>query len=1185
MKEKINLLSRGIFEYEKPDIVVSEETVHIEAEAKAVCYGFFDVNSINGLSVRAMVFSSNKLVVCQETMIVGTSCRVNYSFDPRTLEPGETIEGHFSIISNGGEIEIPFTAHVCMPFCHTSIGNIKDLYQFASLAQSNWHEAVKLFRSPDFARVFLVNKKHAHIYENLIKARNTNQALEEFLCTIKRKKPVAIRVSQDEIYLENITDTLSERLVIEKDTWGYEKLSVKTVGDFVKVYKKELTTEDFLGSYYELEYMIYPEAFRQGNNYGKIIISTFDKTIEIPVNCMQEAKGSESFVRRSVRSSVYEIFNNYLKFSMKRMPKDEWVRQTREAVDCCRNNSNELIYELMEAHFSIIAGEESNAHELLDHKNSWEIRHQSVVYYGYYLYLTSLLRKEEDYTRFALDKIESDYTRQYDYWQLLWFIFHMTDKLSPQKRFSLVKEQFLKGCRSPLMYWEAVQALNEEPSMLREFGRFEIQLISWACSYDCLKNDVVYQFAEVCVHSRTFDELALKTLTTLCEIYEKKEILMAVCSMLIKGHKTEHKYNRWYALGIESSLKLTDIYEYYMYSLDESQAGDLPLGVLIYFNYDNQMSVAKKAFIYAYVVNHRDTLQKIYRDYENIIKAFTYEQLKKGYISRNMVVLYHQFVTLERMNTKTAGFLPKVLFKYQVFCDHPGIRGVIVSHREVEKDVYYPLNDGVAFVDIYMDEYQLVFIDKDENRYIGSVEYTLRRLMDDPGLLKECYRMDPEQPMILLNRSERAMKYQKMDEASIDIYKRILRLPNIRNEYQKNVLKNLIDFYYDNYEGETLEKYLLRLDISLMDTAERGRIIEYYIQRGLYEKALDAIKIYGYENIQDKKLMRLCSRLIRSTDFSQNGLITEMSYFAFSCGKYDDVILEYLIKYYLGTTKDLFAIWKAAKDFEVNAFVLEEKLLCQILFSESFVNNGLEIFSSYYKSRPDARIVRAFLAFYCYHYLVKEADTDSRLFSYVEIELEQLEQAYEVCALALLKYYASSGSALSGHEDWVRDQLGCFMEKGMILPFFADFVEVAHLPRELLDKVYVQYCTNPKNTVTICYEYHEVGQPDGDYVIEDMTNVFGGIFVKAFTIFANEEIKYHITEKNGYVESITDGQTLSFNKPPVDMPENGAQWINEMLIQAGDDADIQLEETMKKFESRRYMSKRLFTLIEQEAGI
>ena len=90
--------------------------MRIEAEAQTVYTGSFDVTSINGLPVRAMVFSSNKLVACQESSIVGTQCRVNYTFDPKTLEPGETIEGHFSIISNGGEIAIPFSAHVCMPF-------------------------------------------------------------------------------------------------------------------------------------------------------------------------------------------------------------------------------------------------------------------------------------------------------------------------------------------------------------------------------------------------------------------------------------------------------------------------------------------------------------------------------------------------------------------------------------------------------------------------------------------------------------------------------------------------------------------------------------------------------------------------------------------------------------------------------------------------------------------------------------------------------------------------------------------------------------------------------------------------------------------------------------------------------------------------------------------------------------
>lgn len=1185
MKEKINLLSKGIFEYEKPDIVVSEEAVHIEAEAQETCTGFFDVYSINNVQVRAMVFSSNKHVTCQESMIVGKTCRINYIFNSDNMEPGESIEGHFSIISNGGEIEIPFTACVCMPYCSTSIGNIKTLQEFSELAQSNWHEAAKLFRTAGFSRVFLVNKKQEHIYENLIPSRNTNQALEEFLCTVRRKKPINIRVSQDEIYYENLQETLSERLVIEKDTWGYKKISVETVGDFIKVYKKELTTEDFLGSYYELEYMIYPEAFCQGNNYGKIILSTFDSRIEIPVNCIKDAVSADVSKRRSVRSCVYDIFTNYLKLSMGRMTQEEWQHVTREDVNCCRNNSNDLIYELMEAHFCLMAGEEANAEEILAAQNSRVIRHQSIVCYGYYLYLTSLQKKDETYTRLSLDKLEFDYRRQYDEWPLLWFIFQMNDKIAAPKKFALIKEQFSKGCRSPLMYWEAMGALKQDPSMLREFGAFEIQLITWAFGMDCLTTEIVFQFSQICKNSKSFDELALKTLMQLCEVYETKELLAAVCRMLIRGHKTDRKYNRWFALAIRSALKITDIYEYYMYSLDENDVTELPLGVLIYFNYDNQLPVSKKAFIYAYVIEHRNSLTKIYTDYENIMKAFTYEQLTKGYINRYMVTLYHHFVTLERLNTKIAGLLPKILFKYQICCGQKDICGVIVSHREMENSVYYPLNDGMAFVDIFMDEYQIVFVDKNDNRYMDSVKYSLKRLMEDGGLLKECYRMNPGQSMILMNRSERAMKYQKIDETSIDIYKRTLALPDIRKEYRKNILKNLIDYYYDNYEGETLEKYLLRLDISLMDAAERARIIEYYIQRGLFEKAFDAIRIYGYESIQDKKLMRLCSRVIRSLNYKEDGLLLEMSYYTFSCGKYDDVLLEYLIFYYMGTTKDLFAIWKAARDFEVTAFELEERLICQMLFCESFVSGGFSVFESYYKAKSDWRIVRAFLAFSCYRYLVWESQTQERLFNYVEMELDQLEFARDVCALALLKYYASSKEALSGHEDWVRRELGSFMEKGMILPFFKDFRGIADLPEELLNKIYVQHCANPKHNVTICYECHEAGDRPSEYKIEDMDHVFGGIFVKAFTLFENEELRYNITERYGSMESITDGQTLTGAKTESSKRENGMQWINEMIRLKDVDEDLELAECMEEYEAKRYMSKKLFKLIAQEVGV
>lgn len=170
-----------------------------------------------------------------------------------------------------------------------------------------------------------------------------------------------------------------------------------------------------------------------------------------------------------------------------------------------------------------------------------------------------------------------------------------------------------------------------------------------------------------------------------------------------------------------------------------------------------------------------------------------------------------------------------------------------------------------------------------------------------------------------MNRSERALKYQMIDDTSIEIFKRTLRIRSIHNEYRKNILKNLIDIYYENYEGETLEKYLIRLDIRLLGSEERGSIIEYYIQRGFYEKAYEAISEYGYEDIRDKRLMRLCSRMIRKRNYEADELLLEIAFSAFKAGKYDEVILEYLNRYYLGTTKDYLDIWKAAGGFEVEA--------------------------------------------------------------------------------------------------------------------------------------------------------------------------------------------------------------------------------------------------------------------------
>ena len=74
-------------------------------------------------------------------------------------------------------------------------------------------------------------------------------------------------------------------------------------------------------------------------------------------------------------------------------------------------------------------------------------------------------------------------------------------------------------------------------------------------------------------------------------------------------------------------------------------------------------------------------------------------------------------------------------------------------------------------------------------------------------------------------------------------------------------------------------------------------------------------------------------------------------------------------------------------------------MLCEILFTENHVAEGCEVFASYYNDHPGHRLTRAFLGYYGYHYLVHGQTAGEKIFQIMEIELDQLENARNVCAL------------------------------------------------------------------------------------------------------------------------------------------------------------------------------------------
>ena len=83
--------------------------------------------------------------------------KINYHFNAAYLIAGTIINGEINVVSDCGEKTIPFEIQIELSFVMTSLGKIKDLFQFTNLARMDWSEAKKVFRSEDFERIFLCN--------------------------------------------------------------------------------------------------------------------------------------------------------------------------------------------------------------------------------------------------------------------------------------------------------------------------------------------------------------------------------------------------------------------------------------------------------------------------------------------------------------------------------------------------------------------------------------------------------------------------------------------------------------------------------------------------------------------------------------------------------------------------------------------------------------------------------------------------------------------------------------------------------------------------------------------------------------------------------------------------------------------------------------------------------------------
>ena len=324
--------------------------------------------------------------------------------------------------------------------------------------------------------------------------------------------------------------------------------------------------------------------------------------------------------------------------------------------------------------------------------------------------------------------------------------------------------------------------------------------------------------------------------------------------------------------------------------------------------------------------------------------------------------------------------------------------------------------------------------------------------------------------------------------------------------------------------------------------------------------------------------MRLTSRMIRKEDYKEEALLLEMAFYVFREGTYDEVILDYLNRYYIGTTEDYMDIWQAAGAFEVKVHQIEEKILCQVLFTEDKVEESGVIFDSYYCYRPNIKIVQAYLAYNAYGYLARRMDVKESILHYMEIEMDQMGRGRDICSLAMLKHFSENRERGEEYNVWICREVRRFLSRGVLVPWFKSFMYQTDIPKELIDRACVVYTTKPGHTVKVRFRIDQ-GEKTGKWQEENMQNVYGGIFSKSWTLFADEKLIWQALDHDGEDITVSECQEI--------LPEvngeaelvSGRDYIDRMILQKDFNDYDAFYRTAKTYNDRKLLAEKVLDIL------
>lgn len=1181
VRVRIGQIAAGRFNGTKPILAFSEETIDlsvIEGRSEA---GSFVIESTNQIKICGIVYSTNPRMECLNPHFEGEKVRIRYQFNSKGLTEGDTCEGKFVIVCNQIEYSLSFCAGITRLYAEASTGAVKSLDDFTRLAASNWDEAYHLFYNRNFLNTIPYDNVYERLtYEGFACARPSGQNMEEFLIGVNKKQPVSISVDKSEEIFMASKEPQSGCFTITKDNWGYTEIRLRTDCEFIKLSKPVLTLDDFIGKTYLYEYIIDASAMHAGRNFGRIYIDGVYQSFTIDITAgVRDDDGSISdiAVTKDIKECMVGIMELYTSFRLKRIVTGVWANETISILNHLHALvPDEHMYELMKAQAFIINRQRQEAKWILDdfkHSNP----DKKAPIWGYYLYLMTLLEREPSYVDNMTHEVELIFYENPDSVLLFWVLLFLRDQYFDDSAGKLkdIKYWVLRGCSSPYLYIEAYYLISQDPYLIKELSVFELRILSWAVKEKALTKELAGAIFEAVDLAGGFDNRVYELLTAAYEICPEAEYVGIICSYLIKGHKNDTCFHKWFELGIENKLRLTGLYESYLLTMDDRQISPVPKIIQMYFSFDNKLPYRKLAVLYNNIIAAKETEPEVYHKYRKAMGRFVMDQAQLRHIDDNLAVLYEDMLELGFINEELSAAFSDIIYTHKLIVFDKRIVRAIIYQNEMKEPQIVPVTDQCAYFELFSNDYVILFEDSRGYRYVKSISYRLQRLMDAEKYLDRCISLSPDRPQYIVSHFKHVRDYSDFTKDDLKLFKPVFYSESFSDSYKAVMGYRILKYCQLHDYEDYVRPFLQSINFDTLQKDARKYLIDMLVSNRLYEKAYDMAMEYGIDMLAAASKVVLCENALKVQHVDDDFMV-QLAISAFKTGKYSDLVLKYLCENYTGPTDELINLWHAADKFSISSMKLDERILEQGIYTQIEPEKISDIFMEYYKRAGNEKLILAYISLVAHGYLHSGGCKADFIFDIIEKRFIGNRTLNDACQLALLKHFAEKTDITQAELEIEDTLLKYYIYNNMYFDFFARLDYRLLEKYFLYDKAFLQYESTPGAHVVLHYSRDEDGE---EFNSEDMVEMYDGIYVKTFVIFFGELIRYYITEEHDNSIEVKESNRLTCNNIPGDNDHSRYNLINEMIISDTLSDETTLKSNIDEYKRLDAATKQLFKLI------